>query len=240
MCERDEETMTESQTAKAISDENRRLVSIAGCLLAIGWVWMILAINVAESLTPGYIISKYQISGLGSPIFLGTCTTVPDCLAAPSTPVQPASAIFVSAIFLSAILGLCCGYLLHRASTHRRFALAVAISSAGWILVGLSYLPFYLGASGQAVAAVAFVLHLGGSYTFGLIGLLAAISTYWITRGPLKHLSAILAVVALASLLLFGSGVYLGLGLGGMQRMGVYPLFLWEILFGAYLTRGLD
>jgi len=233
-------SLVESQTAKSISVENRRLVSNAGGLLVIGWVWMIMAITVAESLTPGYIISKYQISGLGSPIFLGTCTTVSDCLAAPSTPVQPASAIFVSAIFLSATLGLLCGYLLHRASTHRRFALAFVASMAGWFVVGVSYLPFYLGLSGEGVATVAFVLHLGGAYVFGLVGLLAAISTYRFTRGLMKYILVILAVVSLASFLLMGSGTYLGLGLGGMQRMGLYPLYLWEIIFGVYLTRGLD
>jgi hypothetical membrane protein len=201
---------------------------------------MMMAITLAESLTPGYSISKYQISGLGSPIFLGTCTTVSDCLAAPSAPVQPASAIFVSAVFLSATLGLMCGYLLHRASTHRRFALALVVSMAGWFVVGVSYLPFYLGLSGEGVASVAFVLHLGGGYVFGLAGLPAAISTYRFTRGPMKYLLLILAVFFLTSFLLFGSGNYLGLGPGGMQRIALYPAFLWEIGFGVYLTRGLD
>jgi hypothetical protein len=50
----------------------------------------------------------------------------------------------------------------------------------------------------------------------------------------------ILVAVAAASFLLMGSGNYLGLGLGGMQRMGVYPLLLWDVGFGVYLTRGLD
>ena len=232
--------MAESQTAKAMTDENGRLVTIAGGLFIVGAVWMMMAITVAESLTPGYSISKYQISGLGSPIFLGTCTTVPDCLAAPSTPIQPASAIFVSAIFLSAILGLYCGYLLHRGTTHRRFALAVAVSMFGWLLVGVSYLPFYLGLSGEGVAAGAFVLHLSGAYTDFSVGLLAAISTYRFTRAPMRYLTVILVAVSATAFLLMFTGNNLGLGLGGMQRMGVYPELLWSVAFGAYLTRGLD
>jgi len=240
LCQSSEGTLAESQTAKATTDENRRLVALAGGIAIVGTIWMIMAITVAESLTPGYIISKYQISGLGSPIFLGTCTTVPDCLAAPSTPIQPASAIFVSAVFLSAILGLWYAYLLHKAAAHRRFALAIVVSMVGWFLVGVSYLPFYLGLSGEGVVVGAFVLHLGGAYTYGLVGLGAAISTYRFTRAPMKYLSVILAVVSAAAFLLMGSGIYLGLGLGGMQRMGVYPLFLWTVAFGAYLTRGLD
>jgi hypothetical membrane protein len=232
--------LAESQTAKAIPNENRGLVTIAGGLFIIGAIWMMMAITVAESLTQGYSISKYQISGLGSPIFLGTCTTVSDCLNAPSTPVQPASAIFVSAVFLSAILGILSGYLLRRGTKHRRFALAVIVSMAGWLLVGVSYLPFYLGLSGEGVATGAFVLHLSGAYIDFMVGLLAAISTFRFTRAPMKYLTVILVAVSAAAFLLMFTGNYLGLGLGGMQRMGVYPEFLWSVAFGAYLTRGLD
>ena len=228
-----------SQTARAATDENRRLVALAGGIAIVGTIWMIMAITVAESLTPGYSISKYEISGLGSPIFLGTCTTVHDCLAVPSSPIQPASVIFVSAIFLSSILGFLYAFLLHKATTHRRFALAIAVSMVGWFLVGVSYLPFYLGLTGEGVVVGAFVLHLGGAYTDFLFGLLAAISTYRFTRAPMKYM-VILAAVSAVSFMLMGTGNYLGLGLGGMQRMGVYPLFLWSVAFGAYLTRGLD
>ncbi len=66
-------------------------VALAGTLLLIGGAWTILSITIAESLTPGYSVSKETISGLGSPIFSGTCIDVPSCV----TPIQPASAIFV-------------------------------------------------------------------------------------------------------------------------------------------------
>lgn len=224
----------------AATDENRRLVSLAGGLAMIGSLLMLMAITVAESLTPGYSISAYQISGLGSPIFRGTCTSVSDCLAVPSSPIQPASAIFVSAIFISSILGFCYAYLLHRATTHRRFALAVVISMAGWFVVGLSYFPFYLGMTGETVVIGAFILHLSGAYVDFGIGLLAAISTWWFTRAPMRYVTAILVAVSAAGFLLMASGNYLGLGLGGIQRIGVYPMMLWSVAFGAYLTRGLD
>ncbi len=206
----------------------------------IGGILSLMAITVAESLTPGYSISQYQISGLGSPIFRGTCTSVSDCLAIPSSPIQPASAIFVSAIFLTSILGFCYAYLLHKATTHRRFALAVGISMAGWFVVGLSYFPFYLGMTGEAVVTGAFVLHLSGAYVDVIVGLLAAISTWWFTRAPMRYITAILVAVSVVGFLLMFSGNYLGLGLGGMQRIGSYPIFLWSVAFGAYLTRGLD
>ena len=185
-----------------------------------------MAITVAESLTPGYSIAKYQVSGLGSPLFLGTCSTVHECLTGPSTPVQPASAVFVSSVFLSSILGLWYAYLLRKATSHKRFALGIAIAAAGWFVVGLSYLPFYVGLSGEGVATVGFILHLSGAYTYGLVGLAAALSTYRFTRAPMKYFTVALVAVSATGFLLLFSGNYLGLGLGGMQRMSVYPAFL--------------
>jgi len=223
-----------------MSEENRRLVSLAGGFVMLGSLLMMMAITVAESLTPGYSISAYQISGLGSPIFRGTCTSVSDCLTVQSAPIQPASAVFVSAIFISSILGFCYACLLRRATTHGRFALAVGISMAGWFVVGVSYFPFYLGWTGETVVVGAFVMHLSGAYVFGVVGQLAAISTWWFTRAPMRYVTAILVAVSVAGLLLMFSGNYLGLGLGGMQRVGLYPMWLWSVAFGAYLTRGLD
>jgi hypothetical membrane protein len=239
-CQRGEGTLAESQTTKTTTDVNRRLVTLAGGLAIFGAVWLIMAITVAESLTPGYSISKYQISGLGSPIFLGTCTTVHECLTGPSSPVQPASAVFVSSVFVSSILGLWYAYLLRKATTHRKFALGVAVAATGWFVVGVSYLPFYLGLSGEGVATVAFILHLSGAYTNFFVGWLAALSTYRFTRAPMKYITVALVAVSATAFLLMFSGNYLGLGLGGMQRMGVYPDVLWSVAFGAYLTRGLD
>jgi len=73
-----------------------------------------------------------------------------------------------------------------------------------------------------------------------LVGLLAVISTYRFTRAPMKYLSVVLAAVAIASFLLMGSGNNLGLGLGECKGWGVYPLLLWDVGFGVYLTGGLD
>ncbi len=201
---------------------------------------MLMAVTVAENLTPGYSTSQYQMSGLGSPIFRGTCTSISDCLAVPSSPIQPASAIFVSAIFITSILGFCGSYLLYKATTHHRFALAIGTSNAGWFVVGLSYFPFYLGMTGETVVTGAFLMHLSGAYVDAIVGLLAAISTWWFTRAPMRYITVILVAVSAAGFLLMFSGNYLGLGLGGMQRVGGYPMFLWSVAFGAYLTRGLD
>jgi hypothetical protein len=47
----------------------------------------------------------------------------------------------------------------------------------GWFVVGVSYVPFYVGQAGEGIALVAFILHLSGAYTDFLFGWLAALST---------------------------------------------------------------
>ena len=57
-------------------------------------------------------------------------------------------------------------------------------------------------------------------------------------RAPLLHLSVILGAVGLVALGLFLSGQYLGLGIGGMERMIVLPVLAWGIALGGYLMAG--
>ena len=94
------------------SDENRRRVTLAGELLFVGATWATVAITLAESLTLGYSVSSDTINGLGLPLFstvrgTGVCSKISDCL----TPIQPASAVFISAVFLFGILQLWSGLL---------------------------------------------------------------------------------------------------------------------------------
>jgi len=39
----------------------------------------------------------------------------------------------------------------------------------------------------------------------------------------------------LIDLILFTSGNYFGLGIGGMERMIVYPMLVWGLAFAGYL-----
>lgn len=57
-------------------------------------------------------------------------------------------------------------------------------------------------------------------------------------RTPLLHLSIILGAIGLVALGLFVSGTYLGLGIGGMERMIVLPVLAWGIALGGYLMAG--
>jgi len=44
-----------------------------------------------------------------------------------------------------------------------------------------------------------------------------------------------LGAMSLVALVLFASGIYLGLGKGGMERMIAYPALLWMVGFGGHL-----
>ncbi len=43
-------------------------------------------------------------------------------------------------------------------------------------------------------------------------------------------------VVSLLATVLFTAGEYAGLGIGGMERLIVYPVLIWGAMFGASLS----
>lgn len=55
-------------------------------------------------------------------------------------------------------------------------------------------------------------------------------------RNSFRLYTFISGVVSIAAFVLFVSGIYLGLGQGGMERLVSYPQTLWLILFGIYMT----
>jgi hypothetical membrane protein len=69
---------------------------------------------------------------------------------------------------------------------------------------------------------------------FGFGGL-SAIMSYKLQKPPLSYFSVLLGALSLVALALSGSGTYLGLGKGGMERMIVYPILLWVVGFSGHL-----
>lgn len=47
--------------------------------------------------------------------------------------------------------------------------------------------------------------------------------------------SIVLGVASLVALTLFALGIYLGLGHGGMERLIVYPVFSWALMYSGYI-----
>jgi hypothetical protein len=77
-----------------------------------------------------------------------------------------------------------------------------------------------------------------------IFGGLAPIAAYRLLRKPFNYFSAVLGLVSLCAMVLlsaqytFGLGeqYFLGLGPGGLERMIVYPILLWEMGLGGYLV----
>jgi hypothetical protein len=52
---------------------------------------------------------------------------------------------------------------------------------------------------------------------------------------PFSAIALILGLIELVGFALFVGKIYFGLGVGGMQRMVLYPVLIWLVGFGGYL-----
>jgi hypothetical protein len=71
-------------------------------------------------------------------------------------------------------------------------------------------------------------------------GGLAAIFSYRLVKFPLGYLSAVLGLITLVALGLMAAKVFLGMGVGGMERMVFYPAITWLLGLGALLANKED
>ena len=134
--------------------------------------------------------------------------------------IGPSAMLFNSSVILLGVMGLYAGYLLTRLD--RIFSLLIILSSIGAIGVGI--FPMDMGILHTIPAFMAFLF----------IGL-ATIYSYRVASTPIRYLWLILGLVSMAALILFASGIYLGLGKGGMERMIVYPALIWLISLSTWL-----
>lgn len=179
---------------------------LAGALFFLGVAQLVLAIILAEAYYQGpYSVSANAISDLG---------------VGPTAPwLNYSMILFGLTLFAGA-------YLIREIDT--AFILLLSITSIGAVGVGL----FPETNAG---------LHSAFSVLIFMAGPLAAISAYRITPSPLRQLSVLAGAFSLVFLLFYVLGkatsikIGFGLGLGGMERMNVYPLFLWDLCFAGFL-----
>jgi hypothetical membrane protein len=191
---------------------------IAGILLLIGSLQFFMAINLAETQFPGYSTTTNTLSHLAG--------TVP--------PVEPSATIFNISVILLGILSLSSVYLILKSGGCRLFSTCLAISSVGAMGVGL--FPSYTGN-----------LHILFTILTFIFGSLAVLFSY---RLGLNIPMVIVSMVAgLTPLVIILSGLIWGinnplinyLGIGGAERFVVYPVLLYLLAMGGYLTsRGED
>jgi hypothetical membrane protein len=182
---------------------------VAGTLLFVAATQMVLALIVSEALYPGYSTSLNYISDLG---------------------VGPSAVYFNTSIVLLGLLILGAVYFLHRAFNYTVLTVFLVLAAVGAIGVGVFTEDFP-----TIHPIVSLITFLFG----GLSAIFSAICShthdFQLLKPPFSILSVILGVFGLAALALFGAGVHLGLGVGGMERMIAYPMLLWGVGVGGYL-----
>jgi hypothetical membrane protein len=190
------------------SDNGKR----AGALLFVGGAQFAVLIIVAEAVYPGYSVSANFISDLG---VWG----------------QSSAAFFNPFIIVFGLLVMTGAYFLQRTFRKRGLSVIVALSGLGALLVGFFPENTLVVSSVPVIHTIAALM----SFIFGGLG---AIISYRVTKAPLRYFSVVLGVASLLALVLFIStrdSGYLGLGVGGLERMIVYPTLIWTICFGGYL-----
>jgi len=106
----------------------------------------------------------------------------------------------------------------------------LALAGPGEILVGL--FPENVNITPHSIGAAAHFI--SGNLGIVVLGITIAATR---RQAPLAVCSISLGIVGLLATALFVSGHYLGLGIGGMERIAAYPLPLWLIVVGASLGR---
>ncbi len=136
--------------------------------------------------------------------------------------VGPTAVLFNSSIIVEGLVSVAAAYFYHR--THGVLWITVPLLLAGIGPIGVGLVPESIPARHGIFAFVSFVF-----------ANLAALLLVLRLRAPFRYISAIAGILGLVALALFATGQYAGIGLGGMERMIVYPVLLWEAAFGGYL-----
>jgi hypothetical membrane protein len=182
---------------------------VAGALVFVGGSQFVVGMLVTEALYPGYSISQNYISDLG---------------------VGPSAMIFNSSVFLLGLLVVASAYFVQ--SSFRNHLVTILLVLAGVGAMGVGVFPENSPVMHEIVSDIAFIF--GG---------LLPIAAYRLVRKPFSYLSVVMGLLSLSAMVLlsaqysFGLGeqYFLGLGPGGMERMIVYPVLLWEVAFGGHL-----
>jgi len=71
--------------------------------------------------------------------------------------------------------------------------------------------------------------------TFIFSGISAIAASFSFVRGPFRIISPFIGILIILSIILYAEGDFYGIGVGGMERMIVYPTLLWALIFSGYL-----
>ena len=192
---------------------------LAGALLFVGAAQFFVGLLLAEALYPGYSISGNYISDLGAYCPQSNAWTN---YAGPCVVHQPTASIFDGSVILLGLLVVIAAYLFTR--LHGRNVFSVLLLLTGIGAIGVGVFPETAPLAHELTSDIAFIF-----------AAVAAIWSYRLAKAPLSYFSVILGVVSLAAIVLDEANVTAGLGVGGIERMIVYPVIVWAVGFGAYV-----
>jgi hypothetical membrane protein len=189
--------------------------TLGGLLLMLAGGAILMGIITAESLYPApYSTHRNTVSDLAA--------MRPQNLVR-----QPSAAIFNWTMIVTGLLVLIAAYCLYRAL--QRWSVAIPAGLLGVGILGVGVFSGVHMTEHQWFAALAFAA-----------GSIAAILSWKVLQGPLRYLAVVLGAVALASMVV--GDFFMGwtpaarLGEGGVERWIAYPVVLWMVAFGAWLT----
>ncbi len=186
----------------------------AGAIFFVGLVQFVLLVIVSESVSPEFSVSANNLSDLGH--------------------VFPASVpIFNSSTIVLGVLIFAGAYFLQKALRWTPLTLLVVLAGVGSLGVGL--FPETSPYSLHDISSLMAFLFMG----------VAAVAASKFQKAPLSYFSVVLGVITLAALLLYapGAGSFgdtLGIGVGGLESLIVYPTVLWAIAFSGFLMGSED
>ena len=189
---------------------------VGGALLVLAGSTILMGIITAEALYPAaFSTGANEISDLGG-------SRPPNSIV-----LQPSAAIFDLSMIAIGVLLISASWFVHRAFGRRSVTIPIAVLGVGALGVGL-----FPGNTGTPHALFAMTTFVAGG--------VAAVSAGQVATGALRILSVLLGMTALVTLALY---VFLGdaspmarLGIGGVERWIVYPIVLWVVAFGGYLS----
>lgn len=182
---------------------------IAGTLFFVAASQFVLVLVVAEALYPGYSTSANYISDLG---------------------VGPSAIYFNSSVFFMGLLLIIGSYFLQRAVNYKMLTVLLILTAVGAMGVGVFTEDF-----GTIHTVVSLIAFLFGGLSAIFSALCSYVHDFKLLKMPFSIIAVILGLISLGALVLLGSNIDLGLGVGGIERMIAYPLLIWGAGFGGYL-----
>ncbi|MFC9705300.1 DUF998 domain-containing protein [Streptomyces sp. NPDC056943] len=200
-------------------------VRIGYAAWVVGVVQFFVIHGIAESAwARPYSWAQNNISDLGNARCALQATPEPRYVCSPEHGLMNGS--FVALGVLLVVGAVLTGGALWRKRPAAAFArLLLAGAGAGFVLAGLA--PADVDENQHVLGAL--LIMAGGNIGLVLAG--SGLADH--VRPPLRRATALLGITAIAALGLFLSRHYLGLGMGGMERVAAFPLLLWALAAGA-------